>query len=97
MDGIVVTKSFANEARRLGLDQDPKIQAQIKLAVERALAIARMEQFINQAKADVAKMNMETRAQEWPTKPSLMLTKSTPKFEAEHVLIDTKKRSKKKL
>lgn len=93
MDGIVVTKSFANEARRLGLDQDPKIQAQIKLAVERALAIARMEQFISQAKADVAKMNMETRAQElYKAQPDAY--KINAQVRAEHVLIDTKKRSK---
>lgn len=88
LNGILINRSLAAEARALGLDKDPVAQRQIELAIEEALAIARVAAL----RKAVAVPDMEQ-----PAREHYKLYQEKYRIEAQvnaaHVLISTKDRS----
>ncbi|BAW79534.1 PpiC-type peptidyl-prolyl cis-trans isomerase [Candidatus Nitrosoglobus terrae] len=73
LDKVFVYRVLAKEARTEGLDQDPQLQAQVQLAQERTLGLARLDQLRAQALAThpdfaaLAKEKYQANPQEYTT------------------------------
>ena len=87
-NNLFINRVFAQEAKKAGLDHDPKLQRRIQLYSEAILATAWMEQTL----AKVKLPDFEPRARElYKAEPELYTGKLSA--HAAHILIDTKKRS----
>ncbi|KAB2901821.1 MAG: hypothetical protein F9K31_00640 [Dokdonella sp.] len=60
IDGLLLTKQLAAEARATGLDKDPAVARQMELAADEALALARRQQFEHSIQVpDMSKLAQE--------------------------------------
>lgn len=85
---MLLDKQLADEARKLGLDNDPVVQRQIALAVENALSRARMEAF----RASLKAPDFSELAQEDYLANKIKYT--IPKrYDVKHILFDIKSRT----
>jgi peptidyl-prolyl cis-trans isomerase C len=90
LDKIFVHRVLAQEARELGLDQDPLLQKQVELAVENVLGRARLQHLREQALA--ADPDFEALARErYETDPEKY--QQPERVKVSHILIKTEGRS----
>ncbi len=93
INNVVMQKTLAGEAVANKLDQVSAIQAQMESAANLVLARAMLDRVVEKAKAEVATIDFVARAKEsYKATPEKYMEK--PTVRAEHVLIDTKTRSK---
>jgi peptidyl-prolyl cis-trans isomerase C len=88
VSNLLVTRQLANEAEKEGLEKDPAVQAQIRIATEEILSKARVDQLRNDIKLpDFDKLAKEEYVGH---KEKYVIS---GKLDVEHVLIMTDKRS----
>jgi peptidyl-prolyl cis-trans isomerase C len=95
MNGLLETKGLALQARQMGLDKDPDVQARIAAQTDKVLAIARSEQIEREAEAafDRRRDEFVPRAREYYLTEKAKYT--TPEqIRITHILVRTDKRSK---
>lgn len=95
LNAMLEAKTLAAEARAIGLDKDPQVQARIAMQVEKVLAVARSEQIEREAGAafDLRRDEFMVRVREMYllNKERFMLPEQ---IRAAHILIRTEKRDK---
>ena len=95
LNAMLEAKTLAAEARAIGLDKDPEIQARIAMQVEKVLAVARSEQIEREAGAA-----FDLRRDEFMVRVREMYLLNKERFtlpeqiRAAHILIRTDKRDK---
>lgn len=88
VEGILVNKTLAAQARAAKIDQDPAIRAEIHAATEKALARYRLER----AEAELKLPDFSKRAEElYKANPRKYAER--PVYHTKHVLVDTKCRT----
>jgi peptidyl-prolyl cis-trans isomerase C len=95
MNTLLENKTLAVEARALGLDKDPEVQARIAAQTDRLLAVARSEQIEREAEAAFERRRDEFvgRAREIYLTDKAKYT-LPERVRVEHILIRTDKHSK---
>ena len=95
LDGILLNKSLAVQARQLKIDSEPEVKQAFQWMMEKGLAQMRMERLIKEAGAEFTakQMEFEPRAKEiYKTSPEKFTEKAAAS--AAHILIGLDKRSK---
>ena len=88
LNALLINRTLAAEARKLGLDADPVIRKEVALAVERVLASRRLEAFEKSLKIPDLAATAEER---YRVKPEEF--KVPEQVQASHVLVAAKARS----